>query len=53
MAFQAAAARLVELLPPVDAENCTGRIAKLLEQLAAVRPGTIRPPLPLASQRTA
>ena len=35
MAFGEAAARLVEVLPPVDAENCTGRIAKLLEQLAA------------------
>ncbi|MGH8927487.1 MAG: Mrp/NBP35 family ATP-binding protein [Acidimicrobiia bacterium] len=34
-AFNMAAARLVEVLPPVDAENCTGRIAKLLEQLAA------------------
>jgi ATP-binding protein involved in chromosome partitioning len=33
-AFREAAARLVELLPPVSAENCTGRIAKLLEQLA-------------------
>jgi ATP-binding protein involved in chromosome partitioning len=35
-AFREAAARLVELLPPVAAENCTGRIAKLLEQLAVV-----------------
>jgi ATP-binding protein involved in chromosome partitioning len=32
--FRQAARRLVELLPPVDIENCTGRIAKLLEQLA-------------------
>ena len=32
--FRRAADRLVELLPPVDDENCTGRIAKLLEQLA-------------------
>ena len=35
IAFREAAVRLVQLLPPVDAENCTGRIAKLLEQLAA------------------
>jgi ATP-binding protein involved in chromosome partitioning len=35
LAFHAAALHLVKLLPPVDAENCTGRIAKLLEQLAA------------------
>jgi ATP-binding protein involved in chromosome partitioning len=34
IAFRAAAARLVELLPPVAGEQCTGRIAKLLEQLA-------------------
>lgn len=33
-AFRDAAARLVQLLPPVSAENCTGRIAKLIEQLA-------------------
>ncbi|MGH8923668.1 MAG: Mrp/NBP35 family ATP-binding protein [bacterium] len=32
--FRRAADRLLELLPPVDEENCTGRIAKLLEQLA-------------------
>jgi hypothetical protein len=35
VAFHSAALHLVKLLPPVDAENCTGRIAKLLEQLAA------------------
>jgi ATP-binding protein involved in chromosome partitioning len=35
LAFSAAAARLVELLPPVEDESCTGRIAKLIEQLAA------------------
>ncbi|HKY49113.1 MAG TPA: P-loop NTPase [Acidimicrobiia bacterium] len=35
LAFHSAALHLVKLLPPVDAENCTGRIAKLLEQLAA------------------
>ncbi|HKX76008.1 MAG TPA: P-loop NTPase [Acidimicrobiia bacterium] len=34
-AFSQAAARLTELLPPVEDESCTGRIAKLLEQLAA------------------
>jgi ATP-binding protein involved in chromosome partitioning len=34
-AFRGAASRLVELLPPVALENCTGRIAKLIEQLAA------------------
>jgi ATP-binding protein involved in chromosome partitioning len=32
--FRGAVDRLLELLPPVDEENCTGRIAKLLEQLA-------------------
>jgi ATP-binding protein involved in chromosome partitioning len=34
LAFRAAARRIVELLPPVVDESCTGRIAKLLEQLA-------------------
>jgi ATP-binding protein involved in chromosome partitioning len=34
-AFKQAATRLMELLPPVTLENCTGRIAKLIEQLAA------------------
>ena len=34
MAFARAAERLLEVLPPIDEENCTGRIAKLLEQLA-------------------
>ncbi len=34
-AFRVAAGRIVELLPPVEDETCTGRIAKLLEQLAA------------------
>ena len=32
-AFCAAARRLVELVPPADAETCTGRIAKLLSAL--------------------
>lgn len=32
-AFGAAARRLVELVPPADAETCTGRIAKLLSAL--------------------
>ncbi|MEX1005174.1 MAG: P-loop NTPase [Acidimicrobiia bacterium] len=32
-AFGAAAARLVELLPPAEMETCTGRIAKLIESL--------------------
>jgi ATP-binding protein involved in chromosome partitioning len=32
-AFQAAAARLVELVPPAEMETCTGRIAKLIETL--------------------
>lgn len=35
LAFREGAARLVDLLPPVQDENCTGRIAKLIEQLAA------------------
>jgi ATP-binding protein involved in chromosome partitioning len=35
IAFKQAAASIVELLPPVVDEGCTGRIAKLLEQLAA------------------
>jgi ATP-binding protein involved in chromosome partitioning len=35
IAFKQAAASIVELLPPVAEEGCTGRIAKLLEQLAA------------------
>ncbi len=34
LAFRAAARRVVELLPPVADESCTGRIAKLLEQLS-------------------
>ena len=34
-AFGAAAARLVELLPPAEMETCTGRIAKLIETLEA------------------
>jgi ATP-binding protein involved in chromosome partitioning len=34
-AFEAAAARLVELLPPAEMETCTGRIAKLIETLEA------------------
>lgn len=33
VAFQEAAARLVELVPPAAMETCTGRIAKLLETL--------------------
>jgi ATP-binding protein involved in chromosome partitioning len=33
IAFRSAAAKLVELLPLATAETCTGRIAKLLEQL--------------------
>lgn len=32
-AFHAAAARLVELMPPAAMETCTGRIAKLIETL--------------------
>jgi ATP-binding protein involved in chromosome partitioning len=44
IAFRAAAARLVEQLPPVEGEQCTGRIAKLLAQLTlterANQPGT-------------
>lgn len=35
VAFQAAADRLIELLPPAASETCTGRIAKLLDSLAA------------------
>ncbi|HUO46889.1 MAG TPA: Mrp/NBP35 family ATP-binding protein [Acidimicrobiia bacterium] len=35
IAFQQAAAAIIKLLPPVEEEGCTGRIAKLLEQLAA------------------
>ena len=31
--FVAAARRLVELVPPADAETCTGRIAKILDDL--------------------
>ncbi len=38
MEFDRAANRLLELLPPVNEENCTGRIAKLLEQLAVSEP---------------
>jgi ATP-binding protein involved in chromosome partitioning len=34
-AFRAAAARLVELVPPAAMETCTGRIAKLIETLEA------------------
>jgi ATP-binding protein involved in chromosome partitioning len=37
-AFRQAALRLVEALPPVTDEQCTGRIAKLLEHLAATEP---------------
>ncbi|MGQ0848022.1 MAG: Mrp/NBP35 family ATP-binding protein [Actinomycetota bacterium] len=36
--FREAASRLLDLVPPVDVETCTGRIAKLLEQLAASDP---------------
>ncbi len=32
-ALRAAAARLVELVPPADLETCTGRIAKILNEL--------------------
>lgn len=32
-AFMAAAARIVELVPPAEDETCTGRIAKLVEAL--------------------
>lgn len=32
-ALRAAAARLVELVPPADLETCTGRIAKILSEL--------------------
>lgn len=32
-AMRAAAARLVELVPPADLETCTGRIAKILSEL--------------------
>ncbi len=35
LALRQAAAAIVALLPPVSDESCTGRIAKLLEQLAA------------------
>jgi ATP-binding protein involved in chromosome partitioning len=35
-AFHQAAAKLVELIPPADAETCTGRIAKLIEGLEAL-----------------
>jgi len=38
MEFDRAAKRLLEVLPPVNEENCTGRIAKLLEQLAVSEP---------------
>lgn len=38
VAFRSAVDRLIEVLPPVDEENCTGRIAKLLEQLAVTQP---------------
>lgn len=37
-AFQQAAVRLVNALPPVTDEHCAGRIAKLLEQLAVSQP---------------
>jgi ATP-binding protein involved in chromosome partitioning len=40
VAFKQAAVSIVELLPPVEDEGCTGRIAKLLEQLAASGEGT-------------
>jgi ATP-binding protein involved in chromosome partitioning len=40
-AFQQAAQRLVEVLPPVTDEHCAGRIAKLLEQLAATEATTV------------
>ena len=40
-AFRLAADRIVELLPPVEDETCTGRIAKLLEQLAANGPQVV------------
>jgi len=43
IAFRAAAERIVKLLPPVVDESCTGRIAKLLEQLAVS--GEAAPPL--------
>jgi len=35
LAFADAAARLVELVPPAEMETCTGRIAKLIENLEA------------------
>jgi ATP-binding protein involved in chromosome partitioning len=35
-AFMAAAARIVELVPPAEDETCTGRIAKLVEALEAM-----------------
>ncbi|HUO45357.1 MAG TPA: P-loop NTPase [Acidimicrobiia bacterium] len=35
VAFKQAATAIIKLLPPVEEEGCTGRIAKLLEQLAA------------------
>jgi ATP-binding protein involved in chromosome partitioning len=40
-AFHDTVARLVELLPPVQDETCTGRIAKLLEGLEAMEPAGI------------
>ncbi len=36
--FAAAARRLVELVPPADAETCTGRIAKILDDLRLAPP---------------
>ena len=37
-AFVAAAARLVELVPPAENETCTARIAVLMEQLVGAEP---------------
>ncbi len=39
-AFIAAAARLVELVPPAEDETCTARIAVLMEQLAEQAPAS-------------
>lgn len=38
IAFQQAAAKVVELVPPAEMETCTGRIAKLIDDLEAGLP---------------
>ena len=39
-AFAQAAAKLVDLIPPAEMETCTGRIAKLIDDLEAGLPVT-------------